>query len=530
MINKRFLPLVIIGFSLCCFSGQATQNINATFNLPLSDDALISVVKGNQNNLPTQSKTVHAASSSMDQYSLDLSDQSIEERSSSSESSPSLPLNIHEDQTVYVAWLQQSHSWFVILGVFFILGLLLAFTPCVLPMMPILISILAKYQNNKKPVLLTLSYIIGSALTYALIGVLIGLFGATYNLQIWFQSPGIILSAAVLFLLLALSMWGFYDLRLPQCIQNKLQQWDAQTQKKKASFLTIGLMGSLSSLIVSPCLTAPLIGVLVYISSTQQILLGGLILFSLGLGMGMPLLLIGFGLDRLIPRSGLWLVRVKQGFSLLMLGIAIGLMNRLLSEDMAMMTWGSWLIFSTGCIGFWFWVGHKKWFFGLAPFLVMTVSYGAILIAGGVLKQSHWINPFNGLTVYPMEFSHKEAWLRLEKPEEFSPLKQQLLTRNKCFVVYFSADWCTACQDIKKTVLNKMYIKKELQHWSRIHFDVTKTTAKQLKFMKDMNVFGVPTLIFYGPDGLELKRNIGMFSEDALLKQLDAWPHCKKSN
>ncbi|MBE8215243.1 MAG: protein-disulfide reductase DsbD [Endozoicomonadaceae bacterium] len=507
---QRFLSVftlkIIIFLNVCWFSSMAVSVIQPSGHLAIQTEA-------NHLNSILQADI---------RYALDATiPKPIE--ISAAEASLKAPLSIHEDETVYADWLKQKHPLWLVLSVFFILGILLAFTPCVLPMMPILISILSKYPN-KKLIVLTLAYILGSALTYAVIGVLIALFGATFNVQIWLQSPWVISSMAILFLGLALSMWGFYDVTLPTCIQNKLRQWDDQYAKKtKGSILTVGLMGVLSALIISPCLTAPLIGVLLYISSTEQAVLGGLVLFSIGLGIGVPLFCIGLGLDRFIPRSGPWLLRIKQSIALLMLGVAIWLISRLLPDYIVLILWGFWLILSTSFILFVCWKRSKTCFFSCTPIFIVLIGYSLILIVGGCLKQVHWMNPLNGLDRYPEALSHDENWMILDTPEELIRLKKALSKRNKKSVVYFSADWCSACQEIKKTILNHVSIKNKLKAWDRIHFDVTKTTASQLKMMQEMRIFGVPVLIFYDQHGQELKRYIGIVNITTLLNQLTAW-------
>ena len=236
------------------------------------------------------------------------------------------------------------------LGLFFLAGIGLTFTPCVLPMIPILSSIVVG-QNPTKPraFVLSASYVLGMAITYALVGVLMGLFGAGLNLQAHLQSAPVLITFAILFTLFALAMFGAFDLRMSPRIASKVDSWQARAQRSGP--LGLAVAGALSVLVVSPCVTAPLAGALVFISSTGDAIMGGAVLFALGLGMGLPLLLVGTFGATLLPRSGGWMNGVKIAFGLLLLGIAIWMIERLIAPSISLLLWAALAIGSALTLG-----------------------------------------------------------------------------------------------------------------------------------------------------------------------------------
>ncbi len=222
------------------------------------------------------------------------------------------------------ARLLQGGSLLLIVSLFFIAGIGLTFTPCVFPMIPILSSIIAGQGESittRKAFVLSLVYVLSMAVTYATAGAIVGFYGAEFNIQIWFQDPVILSIFAAIFVLLSLSMFGFYELQMPNAIQSRLTA--ISNSQQGGTLIGVGLMGFFSAIIVGPCITAPLVGALLFISQSQDWLLGGLALFALGLGMGVPLLLVGTSAGKLLPRAGGWMDRVKAAFGVVMLGVAI---------------------------------------------------------------------------------------------------------------------------------------------------------------------------------------------------------------
>jgi len=232
-----------------------------------------------------------------------------------------------------------ANSLWLTVATFFGLGLLLAFTPCVLPMIPILSSLIVgqgQTITTGRAFQLSLVYVLVMASTYALVGVLVGLSG--YNVQAFLQNPIVLSGIALLFVLLSLSMFGFYELQMPASLQAKLTQWSNNQGGGQVG--GVATMGFISTLIVGPCITAPLAGALLYIAKTGDALVGGAALFALGLGMGAPLLLIGTSAGKLVPKAGAWMNTVKYIFGILMLGMAIYMLSRFLPGTLTMALYG----------------------------------------------------------------------------------------------------------------------------------------------------------------------------------------------
>ncbi|NOS74797.1 MAG: protein-disulfide reductase DsbD, partial [Methyloglobulus sp.] len=249
-----------------------------------------------------------------------------------------VPLEVADsEQDQILSTLNNKPYWFVILS-FFGFGLLLAFTPCVFPMLPIISGIIAgqgKHINSSKAFWLSLSYVMASALTYTVFGIIAGLFGS--NLQAFLQTPWVIALFSGVFIVLALPMFGWFELQLPGFLQTKLAA--ASNSLRGGSMWSAGIMGVFSALIIGPCVTAPLAGALLYISQTGDAVLGGAALFSLGVGMGIPLLFVGTFAGKLLPKAGEWMSAVKACFGIGLLGVAIWLLSRILPEGVTLVLW-----------------------------------------------------------------------------------------------------------------------------------------------------------------------------------------------
>jgi thiol:disulfide interchange protein DsbD len=305
---------------------------------------------------------------------LDLTSGNVSQQSNSE-----LPTLLTNQQEVQNA-LQSQHIG-VLLLLFVGLGLLLAFTPCVLPMIPILTSIIVGQKNSstKKAFLLSFIYVMGMAITYSVAGILVASLGN--SLQIWLQNPWVIGVTSGLFLLLALSLFGLYDITLPRHWHHRVSS--VSNKQKSGTYVGVFCMGVLSTLIVSPCVTAPLVGVLMYIAQTGDHILGASALFALGIGMGIPLMLIGLSAGKWLPKSGPWMEAVKKVFGLLMLGMAIWMLSRILSSTVTVILWGVLLIILALFLTFYLshLIPQRKLNRGLG--LVAGLA-GIILIIGGI--------------------------------------------------------------------------------------------------------------------------------------------------
>jgi len=391
-----------------------------------------------------------------------------------------------------------SGNWFLIVLSFFGFGLLLAFTPCVLPMVPVLSGIIVGHGEElttRKAFMLSLSYVLSMSFTYAAVGAVVALMGN--NLQIAMQSPWAISIFSLVFILLALSMFNVYELRLPLSWQAKF----ASLTRRQGSghYLGAAVMGALSTLILSPCVTAPLIGALGYIAQTGNVSLGVLALFFLGLGMGTPLLLIGTSAGKLLPKAGPWMNKVKVFFGVLLLGVAIYLMGRLLPATLIMGLWASLLIFS-GLYMDALIIGRSKSEKFRQGLGIILLTYGVLVLIGASQGHSNPLEPLvRSNTITPLQDSN-EIVVNTLADAQSSITK----AKGKPILIDFYADWCTACKIMAKTTLQDEGVKTALNGFLVLKVDVTKNNTQSKLLLNYFNVVAPPTFIFYDAEGHEL--------------------------
>lgn len=404
---------------------------------------------------------------------------------------------------------QAKHGLLLTLLTFFGLGILLAFTPCVLPMIPILSGIiLGERRTMRQAFLLSLSYVSAMAITYAALGLLAGLAGS--HLQAAMQKSWVIIVFSTLFVGLALSLFGVYELRLPHAWQQKLTS--LSNQQRSGHYLGVAIMGALSVLIVSPCVSAPLVGALAYITETGSLAHGALILLAMGFGMGLPLLIIGTLGGRFIPRAGLWMNQIKRLLGILMLITAVWLLYRIIPGQMALILWG--IIGITGSI----WLGafslaHKSitqrvW--QLLLLLVMVISL--VLLIGGLRGNQ---DPF-----HPLSSTKSQQTLNFHIVTTTPELQQALAkAHGKPILLDFYASWCVSCRLMEQNIFHQADIVNALQHYTLIRVDVTDNTPVQQIIEKQWHVFAPPTLIFLDTNGKETKRLVGEISKHDFLRR-----------
>lgn len=427
------------------------------------------------------------------------------------------PVFVSEQQRI-AQELSGDGKWLTILS-FFGIGLLLAFTPCVLPMMPILSSIIVGEGENvttRRAFSLSLAYVLAMSLTYTAAGVLAGLFGE--NLQIMFQNPWIIGGFSLLFVALAMSMFGFYELQMPSAIQSRL---DAVSRKQAGGTVVgAGVMGFLSALIVGPCVAAPLAGILIYIGMSGDAVFGGLSLFVLSLGMGTPLLLFGTSAGKLLPKLGGWMENIKAAFGVMLLGLAIWMLERVAAAQVTMFLWAVLLVGTAVYVGALTRLeanatGWQKLWKGLG--LVMLL-YGAIVMLGAAAGGRDVLQPLQGTALFGGA-THANEHLTFKKVKSLADLQKAVdsaAKNNQAVMFDFYADWCVDCKIMEKRTFTDAAVQQALSNVVLLQADVTANDDIDQELLKAFGLFGPPAILFFGTDGQEIRshRAIGFMAAD----------------
>lgn len=393
----------------------------------------------------------------------------------------------------------------LVLGLFFLAGLGLTFTPCVLPMVPILSSIIVgQHPTRSRAFVLSVSYVGGMALTYAAVGVLMGLFGAGLNLQARLQSAPVLITFAALFTLFALAMFGAFDLRLSPRLAGRIDGWQARAQRSGPGGLA--LAGALSVLVVSPCVSAPLAGALVFISTTGDAVMGGAALFALALGMGVPLLLVGTFGTTLLPRSGAWMNGIKAAFGILLLGVAIWLVERLLPGSIALLLWAGLAIGSALALGALSVNQAQGWPRVRQAAGLMLLVWGIALVIGASRGGEDPLRPL--APANPVAGSGPAEAGDVAQPittvEDLDALQASLAESDEPAFVNFTADWCISCKVMERDVYPAPEVAGQLANFRRINVDVTDSGATSREVLDHFQLFGPPSLLFFD-GGKELR-------------------------
>lgn len=403
-----------------------------------------------------------------------------------------------------VADLQQSEWTWKDLALFFLAGLGLTFTPCVLPMLPILSGVVLRGRpSNARGLVLSLAYVLPMAACYAVLGALMGLFGAGLNLQAMLQSPWVLVPFAAFFGLFAMAMFGVFELRLPAFIRDRLDQRASQT--RGGTIAGAATLGVLSSLIVSPCITAPLTALLLYISSTGDAVGGGLQLFSLGLGMGTPLVLFGAGGGALLPKSGPWLVTVRNAFGVMLLAVSVWLLERVLPGSLSLALWGllaGGVAVFLGALEF----GPKTHRQKLGQIVGLALLVYALAAWVGALQgTSDPLKPLGQLSATASQGSTKSgAWQTLSSPAELDAALAEAKAAGQPLLLDWYADWCISCKVIEREVFGNAEVGSKLAGWRLIRFDITESSAAQRALLDRYQLFGPPAIQLFSARGDEL--------------------------
>ena len=398
-----------------------------------------------------------------------------------------------------------------ILPLFFLLGLGLSFTPCVLPMVPILSSIIVGEGGDVKAsrgFLLASVYALGMAIVYTGLGVAAGLIGE--GLAASLQNPWVLGSFALLMVLLALSMFGLYTLQVPAAIQLKLMK----TSEKQASGKLLGVfvMGAISALIVGPCVAAPLAGALVYISQTRDVVIGGSALFAMALGMSVPLLLVGLSAGSLLPRTGAWMESVKRFFGVLMLGVALWMVSPLLPAWLQMLGWAALGL----AYGSYLLAGKQAGWGAKAVGMLMVLLGGMQMVGLASGGRDPWM-PLAHLSGKPILHTNFE---RIKSSAELDAALQK--AGGKTVLLDFYADWCVSCIEMEKFTFIDPRVHARLGEMVLLQIDVTANNTDDKAMLKRFGLFGPPGIIFFGKQGQEIpgSRVIGFQDADKFLRSL----------
>lgn len=420
--------------------------------------------------------------------------------------SPRTRAGISEQDRI-AATLASGNVW-AALALFFGFGLLLALTPCVFPMIPILSGIIAGHGpglSTRKAFWMSLTYVLAMSLTYAIAGLLAGLGGA--NLQAAFQNPWILSLFALVFVALALSMFGFYDLQLPSSLQTRIASFSQRQQG--GHLIGVAIMGVLSALIVGPCVAPPLAGALIFIGQTGDALLGFAALFAMGLGMGAPLLAIGTSAGKLLPRAGVWMEAVKAVFGVALLGVAILLLERLVEPSVAMLLWGALLI----CSGIYMGALHhlpteasgwRKLWKGLG--LVILV-YGALMLVGAAAGGKDTLQPLRGLGFGIGTAANAAPHANFKAISGLSDLEREIAAAQasgRPVLLDFYADWCVSCKEMERYTFSDPAVAAEMARFVLLQADVTDNDAEDQALMQGrFGIPGPPAILFFDPQGQE---------------------------
>ena len=412
-----------------------------------------------------------------------------------------------------------SHPWLALV-LLFLAGLVLALTPCVLPMLPIVANIVAREDNPtvKRGVILTTSYAIGVAIAYGILGAVIAIFGESLGIIGWLQNPIILIGFAIVFVLLALYMLGVFSIRLPRFISSKMQGLSQAGDSKLGSTGGSLIAGFLSALVVSPCVSAPLFGALLAVSTIGSPLLGFAALFMLGFGLSAPLILIGATQGKIMPKAGEWMNWVKQGFALLLFAVALLLIERVFISPVMLMVWALW--FMVVAMWAWSWLGKGRM---LTQALSLTAGiWATCLIVGAALGNDDSLHPLASLTAVPvLQTTAGQPATSNATDKTVTTLAEldAIVAANPKVLVDVTAEWCIECRIMEKNLFHNR--PAQMQDWQLVRLDITETTADSKAILARYKLFGPPALLYY-QDGQLVNQQVGEIGRAAFEQTLTA--------
>lgn len=414
-------------------------------------------------------------------------------------------------------------SLLITLFTFFGFGLLLAFTPCMLPVIPILSAIILCKQENisvKRGILLSLTYVLSMSLVYAVAGILAASLGS--NIQAFFQQTWIIILFSAFFFILSLAMFGTFNIEMPKKLQSILTA--KSTCSDKRSYFSVAMLGSLSALIVGPCVAPPLAGALIYISQTGNELIGGLSLFIMSIGMGIPLLLLGAGAGKLLPKPGQWMESVKLIFGFVMLGFSIWVLSRIIEPELVLFLWGILLVIASVFMDLF---DHRNIMESHLEYrlkklvALLSLIFGVMLIVGSIGGARDIKSPLE-------PFVSKTAKTVSSNGVQFETISAKdiqvvIESSSKPIMFVFTADWCDNCKALQKDVFSKNDVATELLGFDTYKIDVTANTDEDRALLKKYALFGPPGIIFFDKNKNELSshRFIGYKEKHIFLEHVE---------
>jgi len=438
-----------------------------------------------------------------------------------------------ESESIKIGKMFEGGNFWLILASFFGIGLLLSFTPCVFPMFPILSGIIVnsgEHLTKGHGFILALAYVMGMSLTYSAAGVAAGLSGAMLSVAL--QNAWVLGGFALVFVALSLSMFGFYELQLPNSIQSKLSK---ETGHLRGGHLaSVFGMGALSALIIGPCVAAPLAGALLYISQTRDVVLGAAALFSMALGMGIPLLILGASAGAFLPKAGPWMESVKRFFGVLLLGVAIWLISPVIPAAIHMLMWAALLIISaiylnaidslpTGSSG------SRKFLKGIG---IISLLLGIALLVGVLSGGRDILQPLDKINLTSISGNNtnktniiESKHLPFQRVSSLTELNKRIAeSQNKYVMLDFYADWCISCKEMERFTFTDPEVKNRLGDVVLLQVDVTEGTADDEALLKYFKLFGPPGILFFDPSGREIydARTIGYQNNKEFLAILNA--------
>ncbi len=440
--------------------------------------------------------------------SFDLSDESFNWWGTTSLSDKAAPF-ISEQNRIADS-LKTGSVWLIALS-FLGFGLLLAFTPCIFPMLPILSGIVVGQGSSlstRRAFWLSLSYVLASALTYTVFGVLAGLFGS--NLQVLFQEPWVIIAFSGIFVLLALSMFGGFQVQIPSVIQTKVMAISSKQQG--GNLLGAVMMGIFSALAIGPCVTAPLAGALIYIGQTGDAYLGGMALFALGVGMGIPLLIIGTYAGKLLPKAGGWMNIIKVIFGIGLLAVAVWLLSRIISPTATLVLWSLLAVFPVMLL-----LWKKRW----KGAGLLAAAYGILLWMGISTNQPDAMQSLlcSAAVACKEQLSLTLKFKKIGTVEELQQHLAEAQARNQWVMLDFYADWCPSCQEMALYTFADPKVRGALSQVVLVQADVTQNSPTDQALLRQFNLIGPPAILFFGPDRQErnVYRVVGYLKADKFL-------------